>query len=33
MTHVLCIAEKCIKDEVHRQNNPASMLKYEAEHT
>jgi len=31
MMHVLCIAVKRIKDEVHWQNNPNSMLRYEAE--
>jgi len=31
ITHALCIADKCIKKEVHWQNNPNSTPRYEAE--
>ena len=31
ITHALSIADKCIKEDVHWQNNPKSMPRCEAE--
>ena len=31
MTHVLCIADKYNKEEVHLQNNPNNTPRYKAE--
>jgi hypothetical protein len=31
MTHVLIIADKCIQEALHFQNNPNSMPRYKVE--